>query len=172
MAKAHCRAEGTTADDDYLLELIQSAREHVERYCGIRVTAVALQMTCTSFAELARLTDAPVQSITQVSYLDAGGVSQVLDPSVYEFVNVSADVLRPRLRLAYGKSWPAIRSAEDAVKVSAVAGYTVVPKPIIRAMLLLIGQWYDHRLPIAVDVRGIPTELPNAVTALLANYRR
>jgi hypothetical protein len=129
-------------------------------------------MTFASFAELERLSPRRCSRSVRSPISTRAASSQVLDPTVYEFVNVSADALRPRLRLAYGKSWPAIRAAEDAVKVSAVAGYTVVPKPIIRAMLLLIGQWYDNRLPIAVDVRGIPTELPNAVTALLANFRR
>jgi hypothetical protein len=64
-----------------------------------------------SFAALERLSQAPVQSIVDVRYLDAAGVEQVLDPAVYEFVNVDADVLRPRIRLAFGKSWPAIRAA-------------------------------------------------------------
>jgi hypothetical protein len=45
MAKRQVRAEGTTADDDYLLELIQSAREHVEAYCGIRIAPAAVGMT-------------------------------------------------------------------------------------------------------------------------------
>jgi hypothetical protein len=55
------------------------------------------------------------------------------------------------------------------VRVSAIAGYTVVPKPIIRAMQLLITQWFDTRAPVA---NGVATELPNTIAALLANYRR
>lgn len=172
MAKRQVRAEGTTADDDYLLELIQSAREHAEAYCGIRIAPAAVRMTFASFAALERLSQAPVQSIVDLRYLDAAGVEQVLDASVYERIDVDADVLRPRIRLAYGKSWPAVRSAEDAVRVSAVVGYTAVPRPVIRAMLLLISQWFDIRLPVQVDARGTPAEIPNAVSALLANYRR
>jgi uncharacterized phiE125 gp8 family phage protein len=172
MAKRQCRAEGTTADDDYLLELIQAAREHAEAYCGARFVPAAMGMTFASFGELERLRQAPVQSIVDVRYLDASGAEQVLAASTYEFVNVEADVLRPRIRLAFNKSWPAIRSAEDAVRVNATVGYVAVPRPVIRAMLLLIGHWFDNRLPVAIDVRGTPMEVPHAVTALLSNFRR
>jgi uncharacterized phiE125 gp8 family phage protein len=172
MAKRQVRAEGTTADDDYLLELIQSAREHVEAYCGIRVAPAAVRMTFPSCAALERLTQAPVQSIVDVRYLDSAGAEQLLDPAVYEMVAVDSDVLRPRIRLGFNKTFPAVRACEDAVRVNAVVGYTAVPRPVIRAMLLLIHLWYDNRSPVAVDVRGIPTELPHAVTALLANFRR
>jgi uncharacterized phiE125 gp8 family phage protein len=168
MAKRQVRAEGTTADDAYLLELIQSAREHVEAYCGIRVAPAAVRMTFASFDALERLAQAPVQSIVDVRYLDTAGVEQVLDPAAYELVEVDADPLRPRLRLAFNQSWPAIRSAEDAVRVNAVVGYTVVPKPVIRAMLLLIGQWFDNGGVASGQVQ----ELPHAVTALLSNFRR
>ena len=172
MARRQLKNEGTTADDDYVLELIQAAREYVEAYCGIRLTAAAVPMTFASFAALERLTQAPIGPLVDVRYLDGAGVEQVLDAATYEFINVDADVLRPRIRLAYNKAWPAIRVAEDAVRVNAVAGYTAVPRPIIRAMLLLISHWYDNRNPIAVDVRGVPTELAHAVEAQLANFRR
>lgn len=170
MAKQQVRGDGTTADDDYLLGLIQTAREHVETYCGIRIMPAAVEMSFRSFCELDRLTVAPLQSIVELRYLDTSGVEQVLDAAVYETVNVDADPLRPRIRRAYGQTWPSIRCVEDAVRVSAVVGYTVVPRPIIQAMLLLIDQWYDNRAPISVG--GSINELPNSVTALLSNYRR
>jgi uncharacterized phiE125 gp8 family phage protein len=172
MAKRQVRAEGSTVDDDYLLDLIQASREHVEQYCGIRVRPEAREMTFGSFIELERLSLAPLQEVVEIRYLDTAGAEQVLDQAVYEVLDVAADPLRPAIRLAYGQSWPSVRCAADAVRVSATVGYTVVPRPIIRAMLMLVTLWYDNRSGIAVDVRGTPTELPHAVTALLANYRR
>lgn len=173
MAKRQLRAEGTTDDDDYILELIQSAREHVEQYCGIRVAPAAVGMAFWSFDELASLNQAPVQSIVDVRYLDTSSVEQILDASTYEFGNVAADVLRPRIRLAFSKTWPPTRQGvDDAVRVNATVGYTAAPRPVIRAMLMLISQWFDQRLPVAVDMRGVPAEIPNSVAALLANFRR
>jgi uncharacterized phiE125 gp8 family phage protein len=171
MAKAQCLAQGVTTDDELFLELIQSAREHAEAHTGARLIPAAVEMTFRCFGDLQRLTQAPVQSVTAIEYLDIDGNLQTLGTDVYEFVNVSADVLRPRIRLAFNQTWPAVRRAEDAVRVSATVGYTVVPKPIIRAMLLLIGQWYDNRQDYVIE-RGVFAQLPNTVASLLANFRR
>jgi uncharacterized phiE125 gp8 family phage protein len=170
-AKLQLRVDHT-ADDDTIVGLCETAREHVEQYCSIRLMPTAVTMTAARFEDLTQLHEAPVQSIVALTYLDAAGAEQTLDPAVYEQVNVRADPLVPMIRLKFGKSWPAIRTAVDAVRVSAVAGYTVVPRPIILAMLRLITHWYDNRNPIAVDVRGTPVELPHDVSDLLLNYRR
>lgn len=172
MAKRQTRTEGTTDSDDYLLDLIQSAREYVAKYCGIAILPTAVAMTFDRFEDLKALTKAPIQSITSIQYYDANGIQQTLAGTVYETVNVASDPLRPAIRLAYNQSWPAARSASDVITVNAVVGYSVVPRPIIRAILMLVSQWYDLRSPVAVDMRGVPAEIPNAVTAMLANFRR
>jgi uncharacterized phiE125 gp8 family phage protein len=169
MAKSWIRYEDDD-EDDTILDQIQTTREHVEKYCGIRLVPASVLMTFPCFTGLQSLTQAPVQSITQVQYLDTNGVLQTLDPATYEFVNVGADVLRPRLRLAYNKQWPSTRVAEDAVQVSAVVGYSVVPKPIMQAMRLMLAQWFDTRQDFLIGGRFDP--LPNASDALLANFRR
>jgi uncharacterized phiE125 gp8 family phage protein len=167
MAKLQLKLEHDD-DDDLVIGLSQAAREYVEKYCDIRLMAVAATMPAARFEDLERLAEAPVQSIAEITYLDAAGDEQTLDAAVYEQVNVAADPLRPMVRLKVGQSWPAIRSAVDAVRVSAVVGYTVVPQPIILAMLRLITQWYGNRAP-AFGPNG---ELPHDVDALLVNYRR
>jgi uncharacterized phiE125 gp8 family phage protein len=173
MAKRQCRIElSDTSEDGYLLELIQAAREHAEQYCGIAILPKSVQMTFATFAGLDALTRAPLQSVTSIAYLDSAGVEQTLDPSIYETFNADSDPLRPKIRLAYNQSWPSIRCASDAVRVNATVGYTVTPRPLIRAMLLLINQWFDNRSAVAVDIRGTPTSLPNTVEALLSNFRR
>jgi hypothetical protein len=116
------------------------------------------------FAELERLTQAPVQSIVDVRYLDANGVEQVLDAAVYESGNVDADVLRPRIRLAFGKSWPAARSRRRRPGQRDV-GYTVAPKPGHPGDAAADQPMVRQPNLIAVDVRGVPTELAHSVTA-------
>lgn len=169
-AKLQLRAQSSTTEDGLIEELIVSARQHVEKYSGLVLIAASATMPVASFAELERMPMAPVREITEVRYLDANGVEQVLDPAVYELVQVDGDELRPRLRLAFGKSWPATRSAEDAVRVVADVGYTAVPSPIIRAMKILITHWFDNRQLMAAAGDG--AEIPHAASALLTNYRR
>jgi uncharacterized phiE125 gp8 family phage protein len=171
MAKKQLRLEGTTIDDDHVLMLATAARAYVEDYCGIKLAPVAAAMSFAHFGELEALDLAPIQSIAQVTYLDTAGVEQVLDPSVYELVKVASDPLRPQIRRKVGQQWPATRrDAADAVRVSAIAGYTVPPQPLLLVMLQLITQWYDNRTPVSVGQQVY--ELPNTAAALLANYRR
>jgi hypothetical protein len=71
--------------------------------------------------------------------------------------------LEPHIRPKLNQSWPAIRCASDAVRVTAVCGYEAVPDPIRHAMLLMISSWFDSR-----DVGPVP----DGAMALLSNYRR
>lgn len=169
-AKAQCRAQGTVADDAILAGYIKAARIHVEKYCGIRLVTQTIEMRCSSFRDFESLADAPVQAITSIAYLDTAGATQALAASVFQSVLYG---LSPRIRLKPNQSYPAVYAAEDAITVVAQAGYglaAAVPQPIVQALLLLIGQWYDNRAPIAVGESV--NELPNSVAALLANYRR
>jgi uncharacterized phiE125 gp8 family phage protein len=169
-AKAQCRAEGTSADDALFDSYIKSARIHVEKYCGIRLVTQTIVMRCSSFCDFASLADGPLQSITSISYLDTDGAAQALDAAVYQPVLFG---LSPNIRLKPNQSYPTIYSAEDAITVTAQAGYGaagVVPAPIVHAIKLLVGQWYDNRSPIALGESV--SEIPNSVAALLSNYRR
>jgi uncharacterized phiE125 gp8 family phage protein len=131
-------------------------------------------MQASRFCDLIDLPMAPIISVSSVKYLDTAGVEQTLDTSVYELVNTG---LEPQIRLKINQVWPSVRPVSDAVRVTAIAGYSTVPESIRAAMLMLIAQWNDERSSIS-SVRqsvtsdgGVPT-LPNTVDALLANYRR
>jgi hypothetical protein len=94
-------------------------------------------MTFASFAALERLSQAPVQSIVDVRYLDASGVEQVLDARRLRIRQ------RRRDRCGRGSGSPTTRAGRPPRgrgrgPGQRVVGYTVVPKPVIRAMLLLI----------------------------------
>ena len=55
------------------------------------------------------------------------------------------------------------------VSVTFVAGYASVPTPIVQAMLLLIGHWYQNRETANANP---VTSLPLAFEALITPYRR
>ncbi|HXH52538.1 MAG TPA: head-tail connector protein [Sphingomicrobium sp.] len=168
-AKAQC--EVLSDDRDALLtHYIVAVREHVEKVCGIRIAAAALEIEVPAFGELAELAVAPVQAITEIRYLDPEGEEQLLDPAVYELALEAGDELRPKVRLKPGQRWPATARAEDAVRVRLVAGYAVCPAPVRQAMLLIIEQWYGNRADVVVGTNV--SSMPNASQALLVNFRR
>lgn len=110
-----------------------------------------------------------VQSVEAVSYRDPSGNIVSLDPASYR-----EDIDRRPARLIPVERWPATTNSPAEIKIF----YTVSPLDqddlavATQAMLLLIEGWYSHRGAIAVDTRGIPTEVPLAVTWLLAPLRQ
>lgn len=169
-ARSHCRAEGTNVDDALVSSYIKAARVHVESYCGIRLVVQTVAMRCSSFGDFASLASAPLQSVTSIAYLNTDGNSQALATTVYQSLLYG---LSPSIVLKPDQSWPSVLTRADAITVTAEAGYgaaAAVPQPIISAMLLLIAQWYDNRAPVVTG--EAVHEMPNAVEALLSNYRR
>ncbi|MEO1921824.1 MAG: head-tail connector protein [Sphingomonadaceae bacterium] len=158
-AKAQCRV--TSSDEDNLLTAyIAAARLFVEQYTGLRIVEQTVEIRAGGFSDLAHLPVAPLQSITSIKYLDRDGAEQTLAASVYEGVLIG---LAPSIRLKVNQSWPSVRSASDAVRVVAVAGYASTPEPIKQALLLIVASWFDSR-----EVGPIPA----GAMALLTNYRR
>lgn len=158
-AKAQCRVDGT--DEDAAIAIyIASAREFVEVYTGTKLESQTVVMRASCFDDLWHLPVAPLSSVTGITYLDTAGTEQTLSTDVYETVLIG---LEPHIRLKVDQTWPAIRDATDAIRVTAVAGYASLPAPIKHAMLLMISSWFDSRSVGPV---------PDGAIALLTNYRR
>lgn len=158
-AKAQCRVDGTDSETELNI-YIGAAREFVEAYTGTRLVSQTVLMQGRDFDDLAALPDAPVISVSSVKYLDTAGVEQTLSTDVYEVVTTG---LSPHIRLKIDQSWPSLRDASDAVRVTAVCGYGSLPEPIRAAILLIISSWFDSRSVGPV---------PEGAMSLLANYRR
>ena len=101
-ARQQARSDSDTDLDTELTRLITVARNHVEKYCGIRIGAQTIVAKCDSFDDLARLPDAPVTSITSITYVDTDGVTQTLATSVYELRADDLDAASARARLVSG----------------------------------------------------------------------
>lgn len=138
-AKLQCRVIGT--DEDDTLDLyIASARSHAEAYCGVAFAERTVVAHCDSFADLARLPFAPVNSVTSIEYVDPGGSTQTLLASVYE---LRADNLESAVVLKPGQAWPGIQQG-SRVTVTASVG-AAPPDEVIHAMLLFIADSFDRR---------------------------
>jgi uncharacterized phiE125 gp8 family phage protein len=152
-------------DDDLIRQLISAARRVAERITGRQLVTATWEYRrdrwpASSFMRLPR---PPVRTVESVTYLDTSGTLQTLDSSLYE-----VDTGRNGLWLAYLADWPALRDTQNAVRVRFTAGYgaaSEVPETIYTAILLLVSEWYERRLP--ADKAG--TTLPVAVQIALEN---
>ena len=160
-ARQQARSDSDTDLDTELTRLITVARNHVEKYCGIRIGSQTIVAKCDSFDDMARLPEAPAISITSITYVDTGGATQTLSTDVYE---LRADDLDAAVVLKFNQSWPAIQPG-SRITLTSVVGYATAPPAVHHAMLLHIADHFaDHEM---VVVNGFTT-----FDALLANHRR
>jgi uncharacterized phiE125 gp8 family phage protein len=156
-------------DDDALLQrLVRAARDHVEHYCGVRFASQTVEVKCDRFADLCRLPEAPVTSITSIGYVDGNGDTKTLGETIYQ---LRPDGLEPSVALAYGKQWPAVQPG-SRITLTAVVGYENAPPAVRHAMLMLVATWYVQRENILVGATVENLPMPASVDALLCNFRR
>jgi uncharacterized phiE125 gp8 family phage protein len=169
-AKAHMAVDHVE-DDALIGSLIDAATAHLDGWTGVLGRALVTQTWRQSFPcfqDMLRLRLGPVASITSVGYVDPARATQTASSSLYTLL---ADDLGAFVWLKEGATWPSTIDEPDAVTVTYVAGVAAaaVPKAIRQAILLLAGQWYRSREATG-DVAAV--ELPFAVSALIAPYRR
>lgn len=145
-AKAHLRVD-TTDDDLLITALIGSATELAEQATGRALMAQTWQLSLDTFPCAAELTRVPVQAVTSLVYADVTGTDQTLALANYTLCN-SDDYSPARVVPAWSKSWPAIRSQPNAVRITYTAGYAsaaLVPESIKSWIKLMVGAMYENR---------------------------
>lgn len=118
-AKNHLRVSGTD-DDDLIDALIATARDHVETFTRRALVQRTYDFTLDAFPQVIELPYGPVREVTSITYTDAGGDSQTLSTALYQ---VDLRSVPPRIRPAYGSSWPSTRGQMNDVVVRYVAGF-------------------------------------------------
>ncbi|MBR8219796.1 head-tail connector protein [Burkholderia vietnamiensis] len=111
-----------------------------------------------------------LQSVDAVKYINALGVQQTMDSSLYVVDNVSEPgVLTPKT----GTYWPDTLNTTNAVQISFTAGYgdaADVPAGIKSWILVRVATLYENREEVAILNRGQAHDLPY-VDQLLDPYR-
>lgn len=167
-AREHLRVDHFE-DDGVISGCILAARQHIENICGLALANSTWTMTLDTFPDDGSilLPREPVQSVSSVRYTNTAGTLITWSSTEYEVDLYSSP---PRLRVRTGFSWPAVKDVLSAVQIEFVCGYggpQLVPQPIMQAMRLLVGHFYENREAVGASMAPAPF----AVDALLAPYR-
>lgn len=172
-AKAHLRVDFD--DDDALIgSMIDAAVAHLDGWAGVLSRCLINQVWRQDFCGwpsngCLRLPFADV-SAAAVTYRDGADAEQTVSADLYEIV---ADERSSRVLFKTGFACPALSAdRHHPVQITMTAGYgaaaSAVPAAIRAAILMMAGHLYNHR-----EAAGEPmAELPFAVSALVAPYRR
>lgn len=171
LAKLDLKVDNTE-EDDLIDILIQAAREYVEERTQRSLITQTRRMKLDYFPKCDTLTlpFGPVQSVSSITYYDDNDDSQTLSSNDYW---VDTDSKIPRVVIK--NNWPSTYDRPNAVTVTYVCGYgasaSTVPSQLRKAILLLVGHFYENRQNVIVS--GSPTgvvEIPFGVEALIAPY--
>ncbi|MGJ0508852.1 MAG: head-tail connector protein [Methylocystis sp.] len=140
-AKAHLRVD--TTDDDALIAALISAATDALYYLNRTIVPCQWELDLPSFSDEIILPRPPLIAVSSVIYRDPANVQQTLPASVYDVVTDSEGF--GYVRLAYGQSWPDVRSGGEPVTIRYDAGYDAPPPPIKAAIMLRVARLYELR---------------------------
>lgn len=131
---------------------ISAARQQFEQQTGLQLITATRVFLMERFPlqSVIRFWRAPVQSVSDVSYLDDSGTLQMMSASDYEVYPpyVSKDTVHPGgIQLVANASWPTSLDRPGAVRITYQAGFGNVPADVpelIRdyALMQYIGDFH------------------------------
>lgn len=151
-------------DDAPISRLVDAAAQRLDGpdgYLGRCLITQTWKLTLDCFPPEITLPLPPCQSISSITFVDPDGATQTLDPSGYQSIGLGGTD-PTRIRPAFGRSWPSVRTMPEAIAITFVAGYgdnpQDVPEPIRAAALLRVGHLYEHRESVVTgdSVAGLP----------------
>lgn len=144
----------TTADDTLIASAVASARSHIENMSSLALFTQTVRDVMDGWPEYEAVSNPyqafylkryPVQSITNIQYIDSDGNTQTLSTDVYA---VDTNGIFTRIALKANQSWPDLRDQIAAVTINYVAGWSAtssIPSDLIMALKLLLAFYYDNR---------------------------
>lgn len=153
-----------TTDDPQLAMLVASVRLAVETLTRRALVTQTWDLFLDRFPcwDLS-IGKSKLQSVTEISYVDSNGVTQVLGDTDY-LVDPHSEP--GRVTPAFGKVWPSTRWQTNAVRVRFVAGYgpaSAVPDGLKVWMLMRIATLWENRAEFVIDARGL-VQVPESFT--------
>ena len=170
-AKDWMNVDADDKDNQISKVLIPMARKSVEDFTRRSLVTTTWDLFLDEFpvsGEI-RIPNAPLQSVTSISYVDADGNTQTWNASLYAVDTTSEPA---RIEPAFGETFPTTRKQMNAVTVRFLAGYGLavdVPSGLKAGVLATVTHWYDNPGPVVVGASV--AQLPFHVERLLWQFR-
>jgi len=175
--------EATTAEDDLLLEKLQSAIEDAEDFTGRQLLTATYNGYLCYFPtkDYIELPFGNLQSVTSITYKDTDGTETTMIEGTDYLVETNVDAVRGgdqvgRIVLPYGVSWPAVTLyPSNPITIEFVCGWKAadyVPSKIKQAIMLMVADRYaDRGEPIIGTLVSAESRSTRAVHNLLYAHK-
>jgi uncharacterized phiE125 gp8 family phage protein len=172
-AKAYMRIASTeTAEDTVVAAMVSVAARTVEERTrrALLHTEYDLYLDAVPTGAI-EIPISPLASVTSITSYDSDDTATTMSSSEYQ-VDVASEPGRVIVRSGY--SWPSDVREAQGIRVRFVAGYgatsTSVPAPLVQAVRLLAGGYYEHREEMTQEAYSGIVSLPSGVSYLLEPY--
>lgn len=165
-------------DDATVARLITAARQKIEKDANHLFVTRQVVITRDGWrwpnvetaSDILYILPGPVTVVDDVQYVTGGTLTSLASTGYqHDLARIPA-----RLAPAQGKRWPVTDPVLNAVQITITAGYAtaaVIPQALQQALYLLIGHWYENRLPLQQDGRE-PIEVPMGYQYLINTFTR
>lgn len=167
-AKAHLRISHGS-EDTLLQGLVRAAREDLERSAGVALIDQRWRLALDAWPsrDCALLAVHPVRTVLSVTAYGTEGEARLVNPDDYQL-----DILSRPARLHF-ETRPEPLRVFNGIEIDFAAGFggagTDVPDLLKRAILLLVGHWYEFRAHF--EPAEQPVSYPAAYDRIVASYR-
>lgn len=150
-----------TTEDAYLNSLIAVATEMVEQMVGRPIASQTWALAINGAVSKVYLPKLPVVSVSSIAYYDRDNASQTATVSdFYLFTDEDKAWLEPKPNI----SWPETYDRADSLTITFVAGYSTVPDNLRHAVLLMVSNFFENRLPVSeIDMKEVPFSLRSLI---------
>lgn len=164
-AKQHLRMENDSSEDTFITSLIAPARAYVERVSRYLFVAGTRTATFRRWGDYLEIYRYPIASVESVTYSTSDDPT---DDVEYEGFAVDFNSFPLRIYPALGGTgFPEIDPGQTITVEYTTGALAATSEEYLigkRAMLLLIGHWFDNRGEVALD-----KDTKFAIDALLDN---
>jgi len=168
-AKSFLRIDSDFDDDNtYITSLINVATSMVEEFTRRRLITQTFNIFYDEFPPYIDLQIGEVASVTHIKYYDTSNALQTLATSNYD---VDTKIRPGRIYQSEDGDFPNTYERPNAVEVEFIVGASAsdIPAPIIQAIYVIIGRYFENRQDVVTGT--IASELPLMVNHLLTPYR-
>jgi uncharacterized phiE125 gp8 family phage protein len=162
----------SSADDNYITQIIGAARESIEISTSRAIVTQTIDFGFKSFPQSYRQFRLPVggvgQTITHIKY-KADGVSVTLDSTMYSLHDNAEGVTNVIFNDKF--EYPTL-DAEYETPVEVRVSYApagVYKLGIVQAVYLMVANFYEMRVPISLG--AAPFKVPLGIEHLISQYR-
>lgn len=166
-AKAQCMMADDATQDTFITSLISQARAYVERISTYGLVAGTRVFTFAKWGDFLEIYLRPITSVTSVAYTDEAG-----DPQTYTAFSAPLGVYPFRIFHPVDDVFPTIAEGTSIVVTVAAGALDSASQEYLvakRAILLLIGHWFEFRE--AAVVGRVSAEVSFSISSLLDDLR-